>query len=343
MSGTSLDGLDIAFCRFSNSGKWHFELLNATTVPYDDELRKSLQNAVTLPSHELVAFHRRYGEWTGKQVLDFLKNKNLKINIISSHGHTVFHKPEKKINLQIGDGAMIAAVTGITTVSDFRSFDIALGGQGAPLIPIVDRDLFGKYEACVNIGGFANVSLDIGGKRRAWDICPANIVLNKMAREKGLDFDKNGEIGRSGKVINSLLDSLEDIEYYQTEPPKSLGTEWLNDNILPLLKKWEYSTEDMMATFYHHTANRITEDLSKHNVASTLFTGGGVKNSYLMTLIKNKLKGKMIIPEDDIIDYKEAIGFAYLGILRALELPNCLASVTGAKRNSSSGVIHLAK
>ena len=339
MSGTSLDGLDIALCRFTFDQKWHFELMDAVTVSYDEQLKNRLKNAGSLSSYEFIALHKEYGKWTGEQVADFIKDKNAEVDLISSHGHTVFHEPHKKLNFQTGDGAMIAAVTGITTVSDFRTFDIALGGQGAPLIPIVDRDLFGEYEACVNIGGFANVSLDIDGKRRAWDICPANIILNRLAQKKGFEFDRNGDIGKSGKVIASLLETLESLNFYKNPPPKSLSTEWLDEFIFPLIKNIDRPVEDVMATFYEHAARRIAHDLNAHSVKNTLFTGGGVKNGYLISLIEKRLNGKLIIPEEKIVDYKEAIGFAYLGILRIFEMPNCLSTVTGAVRDSSSGVV----
>ena len=341
MSGTSLDGLDIALCRFTYDRRWFFELIDAVTVSYDEPLKHRLQNAGTLSAYDFINLHREYGEWTALRVLEFLKNEQIKTDLISSHGHTVFHEPQNKLNFQLGDGAILASTTGITTVSDFRSLDITLGGQGAPLIPIVDRDLFGEYEACVNIGGFANVSLDIDGQRRAWDICPANIVLNRLAQEKGFEFDKNGDIGRSGKVIDELLTSLENLKYYKTQPPKSLGTEWLEEFILPLTDSSGYATEDIMATFYEHAALRIADDLNKQKVRNALFTGGGVKNGYLISLIRDRFNGELIIPDENIVDYKEAIGFAYLGLLRALELPNCLSSVTGAKHDSSSGVINI--
>jgi anhydro-N-acetylmuramic acid kinase len=178
-------------------------------------------------------------------------------------------------------------------------------------------------------------------KRRAWDICPANIVLNKLAQQKGLEFDRNGDIGRSGKVITSLLEALENLDFYKAPPPKSLGTEWLEEFIFPLIKNINSPVEDVMATFYEHTARRIAHDLNSHSVKDTLFTGGGVKNSYLISLTEKYLNGKLIIPEEKIVDYKEAIGFAYLGILRVLEMPNCLATVTGAARDSSSGVVNI--
>jgi len=342
MSGTSLDGLDIAICRFSDPGYRDFELIDAKTVSYDNNLKKKLREAGELSGPGLIALHREYGEWTGKQVLEFLENKHPDIDIISSHGHTVFHEPHKKLNFQLGDGTIIAATTGIITVSDFRSLDITLGGQGAPLIPIVDRDLFGEYEACVNIGGFANVSLDIDNVRKAWDICPVNTVLNRLAGELGLEFDKDGNTGRSGKVINDLLIQLEELKYYEESPPKSLGTEWLDKFVWPIIDQKNYRTEDIMATFYEHVSERIAADLNKHSVKSVLFTGGGTKNSYLMSLIKNKFSGRVVIPDEKIIDFKEAVGFAYLGLLRILERPNCLASVTGAQKDSCSGIISLA-
>jgi len=340
MSGTSLDGLDIALCRLSGPGYRDLELIDAKTVPYDNNLKKKLKEAGTLSGHDLLTLHREYGKWTGKQVLVFLKNRQ--IDIISSHGHTVFHEPHKKMNFQLGDGTMIAATTGITTVSDFRSLDITLGGQGAPLIPIVDRDLFGEYEACVNIGGFANVSLDIDNVRKAWDICPVNTVLNKLAGKLDHEFDKDGNAGRSGKILYNLLLKLEELKYYKESPPKSLGTEWLDKFTWPILENNKYRTEDIMATFYAHASERIAADLNKHHVRSVLFSGGGTKNNYLMSLIKNKFSGTVVIPDEKTIDFKEAVGFAYLGLLRILQRPNCLASVTGARKDSCSGTVSLA-
>ena len=341
MSGTSLDGLDIVLCSFSKDNLRNFEIVNSTTIEYSRNIKKRLQSAGSLSAHRFIELHREYGKWTGEQVNRFMKPHSMTVDIIASHGHTVFHDPKKNINFQIGDGAVVAATTSITTISDFRSLDITLGGQGAPLIPIVDRDLFGDYDACINIGGFANISLDIDKKRRAWDICPVNTILNKLASSFGMEYDKDGEKGRSGKIIDELLNELEGLDYYQQLHPKSLGTEWLDNKIWPIVNKYsDYKTESIMATFYTHVANRISSDLNRNNVKKVLFTGGGVKNSYLISLIRNMFNGKLIIPEEEIIDFKEALGFAYLGVLRAKGIPNCLSSVTGARQDSSSGVIH---
>jgi len=341
MSGTSLDGLDIVLSRFSSKDFRKFEIVDSSTINYDSDLKGRLQSAGSLSAYKLIELHREYGRWMGEQVVRFLKTHNLNVDLIASHGHTVFHEPTKNINFQIGDGAAIAATTGITTVSDFRSLDITLGGQGAPLIPIVDRDLFGEYDACVNIGGFANISLDKDNVRRAWDICPVNTIMNKLSASFGMEYDKDGEKGRSGEVIGELLTELERLDYYQKLPPKSLGTEWLDSQVWPLINNYtDRKTESIMATFYKHVANRISSDLNINGIKKVLFTGGGVKNSYLISLIRELFIGELIIPEEVIIDFKEALGFAYLGVLRAKGLPNCLSSVTGAKQDSSSGVIH---
>ena len=341
MSGTSLDGLDIVLCHFSKDDYKRFEIVDSTTIKYSRKLKEQLQSAGSLSAYRFIQLHREYGRWTGEQINRFLKSHNQKVDIIASHGHTVFHEPGKNINFQIGDGAAIAATTGITTVSDFRTFDITLGGQGAPLIPIVDRDLFGESDACINIGGFANISLDSDSRRVAWDICPVNTVMNKLSATFNLEYDKGGKKGRSGEVIDELLNELESLNYYQQTPPKSLGTEWLESRVWPLIKKYpNYKTESIMATFYEHVANRISSDLNSNRVSSVLFTGGGVKNSYLMSLISSRYNGKLTVPDEEIIDFKEALGFAYLGVLRAKGLTNCLKSVTGARQDSSSGVIH---
>ncbi len=268
--------------------------------------------------------------------------------MIASHGHTVFHMPEQQLNFQLGDGATIAAVTGINTVNDFRTLDVALNGQGAPLVPIGDYFLFRKYDSCINLGGFANISFENSDKKQiAYDISPVNIVLNELAQTTGVEYDKDGEMGLKGEINKDLLKKLNKLAYYKQAPPKSLGKEWIDEKIMPLINKSNISINDKMRTVYEHVAFQIggciNKNIKEHNgtkKSSILFTGGGTHNKFLMDLIKVKSKAAVIVPVKEIIDYKEALIFAFLGILRFRRQVNCLSSVTGSKADNSGGIIH---
>ncbi|MBU8893772.1 MAG: anhydro-N-acetylmuramic acid kinase [Bacteroidales bacterium] len=341
MSGTSLDGLDIVLCNFTHQDKWNFSILKYETINYSEEWTEKLNNASGLKGFDLAILHKEFGHYIGESVLTFLKNTDYKIDFIASHGHTVFHQPEKKLTLQIGDGNEIAATTGITTISDFRSLDVALGGQGAPLVPIGDKLLFSEYDYCINIGGFANISFEKDDKRLAFDICPANIILNHLAQEFGQNFDKNGELGKAGYVDEKLLNKLNKIEYYNLSYPKSLGREWLDNSFISILESSEIPQHDKLRTVYEHIAEQISISLPNDNNQTALITGGGAYNRFLIELIYQKTKSEIIIPDKKIIEYKEALIFAFLGVLRFNNQVNCLSSVTGAIKDSSSGVIHL--
>lgn len=342
MSGTSLDGLDLVLCQLRrDAGQWSYQLHKTSTVAYTAAWQKRLESAASLSGYELMALHRQYGDYLGRQVNDFLKGGSLNPDLIASHGHTVFHQPAQKVSLQIGDGAMIAAQTGIPTVSDFRTLDITLGGQGAPLVPIGDQWLFPRYQACVNLGGFANLSCNQAEKRVAWDISPVNFVVNRLVQPLGKAFDENGLIGQSGRVIDALLERLNKLPYYQQSAPKSLGEEWVNTQFWPILDDYRgWASEDLIRTCYEHFAWQIALNLNKIGAGEFLFTGGGVYNRFLMQRITHQLNGTVIIPDEQLIDFKEALVFALLGVLRLEHEVNCLASVTGARCDSSSGVIH---
>jgi anhydro-N-acetylmuramic acid kinase len=357
MSGTSVDGLDIALCQFTEiAGKWSYEIIKTDTLSYSGtEWEKRLSGADRLSGLELMELHRDFGRYTGNSVNAFLKDIDVKPDLVASHGHTVFHQPEKKLTLQIGDGAEITGITGIKTVSDFRRLDVALGGQGAPLVPVGDELLFGDYSFCLNLGGFANISFRKHGNRMAFDICPVNIVLNFLAAEAGKAYDYNGEIARKGIVIPELLESLETLDYYRLDGPKSLGREWVDSLILPILKNSATPIADKLRTFCEHIALRISSivvnevllDLPEKGTGSPnpspalLITGGGARNGFLTELISDKTAPvQTVIPESDLVDFKEAIIFAFLGVLRLRGEANCLASVTGAVRDNSGGIIH---
>lgn len=338
MSGTSVDGLDICAVQFENNS---FSFLATDTYIYSKELQKRLLLSHTLSAVELAQLHVDFGIFCGKSVKTFVKKYRIQADFVCSHGQTVFHTPQTSLTLQIGSGAHIAAESGIATICDFRTSDVAMGGQGAPLVPIGDELLFSEYNYCLNIGGFANVSTNKNGKRIAWDICPANIVLNSFARKYEKEYDYNGELGMRGVVNQDLLSQLNTLEYYKQEAPKSLGREWIEENILPIFEKSELCDWDKMTTYYEHCAIQIGMSL-QGNDTKTLCTGGGVKNQYLMKRIAHYAESSLIIPDKNLIDYKEALIFAYLGYLRVNGQPNCLASVTGASKNVCGGAIYLA-
>jgi len=346
MSGTSLDGLDIVFVRFSYNFEWSYKVIQCQSVSYDIELSNKLKHAAKVSGIELKKLDVYYGKWIGNQVKTFMDVHKLKPQLIVSHGHTIFHQPEIGLTLQIGDGYQIMLTTGVKTVCDLRSLDISFGGQGAPLVPIGDKLLFKEYDACLNLGGFSNISFDKDGKRIAYDICPVNIVLNELASRMNLPYDKDGETARVGKCNKRLLQKLNALQYYGQKPPKSLGLEWVQHHIFPILKN--DTTENLLNTFCDHITYQITSSIEDNFQFSTsvsakmLVTGGGTKNSFLMDLLKTKSGGKwdIIIPDNQIIEFKEAIIFAFLGLLRILGKINSLKSVTGSISDSSGGLIY---
>ncbi|MCQ2608193.1 MAG: anhydro-N-acetylmuramic acid kinase [Bacteroidales bacterium] len=335
MSGTSVDGLDICAATFEQNS---FRILCAETIEYPEDLHEKLLKSHLLSALELAQLSVDFGIFCGRKVKAFVQSNSIRADYVSSHGHTVFHTPSTGLTLQIGSGAHIAAESGISTICDFRTLDVAYGGQGAPLVPIGDELLFSRYDFCLNIGGFANVSSSISGRRIAWDICPANIVLNALISTIGLSYDSNGEYGRKGTVCNPLLEQLNSLDYYFANTPKSLGREWVEANIHPLFAQYNISLQDCMRTYYEHCGMQIGSALSKTN-SKTLCTGGGVKNTFLMERIAHYSLSDLVIPDEQTVDYKEALIFAYLGYLRVQNTPNSLTSVTGARKDVCGGVI----
>lgn len=343
MSGTSLDGLDIALCHFEHRPaslvSWQFEIRAAQTLKYSSDWFKRLQTAHLLTSAELVRLDRSYGIFIGEAVHDFLHQHHAEgeVDLVVSHGHTVFHAPQQGYTLQIGNLSGIALTGGCSVLGDLRSADVALGGQGAPLVPIGDRLLFQEYEACINLGGFANVSLENNGQRIAWDICPLNIVLNPLAIAAGssLGYDPEGKLARSGKVIESVFKALEDLSYYMKSAPKSLGREWVESELNPLLEG--HNSRDLLRTIIEHAARRIAHDL-RDVKGKVLLTGGGSYNTFLIECIRERTDAELVIPEPKTIEFKEALVFAFLGALWLRGDANVLASVTGAVRDHRSGV-----
>lgn len=334
MAGSSMDGLDLVHCDFWESdGKWHFKLNGGKTYPYPRVLKEKLENAPTQSLANQKALDVSFGEWVGKTILDFIK-KTTKPDLLGVHGHTLIHNPEKGISWQLGDGSTIAHITQIPTAVAFRSQDISLGGQGAPLVPFGDFDLFGSYDSCLNLGGIANIS--IKSKKMAWDICPCNQVLNFYAKKLGKSFDNKGAFAASGHFDDHFYNEIKAIPFFEKLPPKSLPNQFIATSILNTVPPL-----DGLHTYTHFIVGQVAEALKNEPSGSLLITGGGAHNTYLISLIRKSIPGwNIIVPEVEIIDYKEALIFAFLGLMKSLDKVNVFSSVTGATNDSASGVIH---
>lgn len=338
MSGTSLDGLDICFAEFEKQDQWTFKILKAETLLYSKEWENKLRGSIYLSAEDLLELHSEYGFYLGQQVKEFIRKYQLEnISLIASHGHTVFHQPKRKFTLQIGDGRAIRQETGLPVIYDFRSQDVLMKGNGAPLVPIGDQLLFSDYDACLNLGGFSNISLQLNGQRIAFDIAPVNIILNQLAQKLNHRFDENGKLAREGKINEKLLNRLNSLDFYQQPHPKSLGVEWCNRYVFPMLEDVE--TASLLATVTEHIAQQISNIINKNNIRNILFTGGGTYNTFLIEKIKAKTTSEIIIPGKEIIDYKEALIFAFMGVLKMNSEINVLSSATGSTADHSSGII----
>lgn len=340
MSGTSLDGLDLALCKFIEGEHWSFDIERATTVPYPQSWLDQLEKAHLLGAEDFLLLDRDYARWTGEQIRLWLHAISKDVNFVSMHGHTIFHQPGKGMTCQIGHPAVVAAVSGFNVIGDFRVSDVAMGGQGAPLVPIGDELLFYNYDACLNLGGFANVSMNIEGVRRAWDVCPVNYVLNHLARRTGAPYDFGGELAARGVINEELLMRLESNAFYLLEGPKSLGREWVEREVLPLMV--DLPIRDLLRTFIEHIVLRLNQEL-KGRKGKLLVTGGGIHNTFLRKELESRIQMEVIVPTEEIIDFKEALIFAFLGVLRQRAEVNVLASVTGADKDHCAGSIFLSR
>lgn len=347
MSGTSTDGLDIAYVRFETndtSHDWSHQLLSAETFEYADDLAEKLKQAKSYSALDLKKLDIELGTFIGETINKFIHLKKINksdIDAIASHGHTVFHQPEKKITLQIGNGHVIASKTDILTITNFREKDVIAGGQGAPLVPIGDLLLYSNMaDSFLNLGGFANITSIKQDKIIAFDICPCNLPLNLYASLMGYPYDKNGELGRSVRQNNSgLVELLNALNYYTKPWPKSLGAEWFENEFAPLLEIDEVTAQEKLRICYEHISHQIAKSLTEINSNRVMITGGGAKNKFLIEQIQSKCDTEIVIPDQLIIDFKEAVVFALLGVLKLENVPNCLKSVTGASKDVVGGII----
>jgi len=342
MSGTSLDGIDIALLTITSSPTFGYKIQKAKTVAYPDHWVQKLKKAVDYTSEILKSLNEKYTDFLAETINTFIKDHNIErehLSAICSHGHTILHKPDQGITLQIGNLPKIATLTQCKVVCDFRVQDVALGGQGAPLVPIGDQLLFPAYGYCINLGGFANISFQNKHKRIAYDICPVNIVLNTYAQRLEKPYDEFGNLAKAGKVNEVIFNELNALSFYDQDAPKSLGLEWVQEYIFPILEKSQLSTIDVLATFTEHIAYQIASQCESGS--SVLITGGGAYNHFLLERIRFRESVRITVPDPELLEFKEALIFGLLGVLRLEHKANTLASVTGALYDHSAGEIYL--
>jgi anhydro-N-acetylmuramic acid kinase len=341
MSGTSLDGIDIVNVSFKKDIEWTYKINHSACYEYPTKWLKNLKKTNLLKGNDLLLIDQKYGDYLGVIINQFISENKInksEIHAISSHGHTIFHQPIQKLTYQIGCGASIASKTQLTVINDFRSLDVAFGGQGAPLVPVGDELLFNKYDYCLNIGGIANISFNKNKNRIAGDIGFANMFSNELSNRVGKDFDENGDLAKSGKLNKELLNQMNSLEYFKKSFPKSLGMEDFKQWYLPIVNKHEISIEDKLHTAGFHLCSSIEKIIDKGK--TVLITGGGTFNKFWISTLQDQFNIACCIPKNTIINYKEALIFAFLGLLRLKNIENTYSSVTGASKNLKSGVIH---
>jgi anhydro-N-acetylmuramic acid kinase len=344
MSGTSLDGVDIAYVNLIKKGEnWQYAIFESETIPYEKKWVKILHEAIDFSKLELEKINEEYTLLLGSIIREFIEKYKIEnLDAVCSHGHTILHQPQNGFTLQIGNLPIIAEILNQIVVCDFRVQDVELKGQGAPLVPVGDQLLFSDYDYCLNLGGFSNISFNKSGKRIAYDISAVNTVLNFYAEKLGLPYDDEGKLAESGNFNEELFKELNQLAFYSESYPKSLGKEYVNQILFPILQSYNLTAQDVLRTFTEHIAFQIAQNVCQNS--NVLVTGGGAYNSFLIrNLQKNKPTVNWIVPEDNVIQFKEALLFAFLGVLKLRNEVNVLASVTGALHDHSSGKIWLPK
>ncbi len=342
MSGSSLDGLDIAYCQFDFTDKWTYTLLKSKTASLGNR-ESQLKNATQLNEQELEQLSIDFAKYLAKEVQIFIQeNQITEIDAVVSHGHTIYHYPEKGVTCQIGDGQTLANLLELKVINNLRQKDMDVGGQGAPIVPIGDLHLFADFPICLNIGGIANLSIQLQNGIIAFDVCTANQVLNHYANKLGLDYDDKGNIARKGKINTTLLNQLNNLDFYKNENPKSLDNSFRNQ-LIQIIDFEEQNIENVLATYTEHIAFQIQQSVEKVNIveAKMLITGGGAFNTFLVERIQANLKARIVIPSKDIINYKEAVVMAFIGVLKLRNEVNVLASVTGAQEDTVCGDVFI--
>ena len=343
MSGTSIDGIDLVYANFVFNKYWSFKILGSKTYQYNNDWQKILKNLSDKDLDSIKLIDKSYTKLISKYILKFIDDFSIKkIDFISSHGHTALHDPLNSITYQIGNLKDLSAYIGLKVICDFRLQDVKLGGQGAPLVPVGEKYIFPEYDTLINLGGFANITIKSNNNLIAYDICPVNIVFNHLSNLIDLKYDHKGKIALSGKLNIELFNCLQSLDYYKQVSPKSLGVEWVNQIIFPIINSFsEIPLEDLLNTFSKHFASQIADNIK--STGKILISGGGAYNDYLIQNIKDLTGSEIIIPNSEIIEYKEALIFGFLGVLKDLNINNCYSSVTGAIKDHSSGNIFIPK
>lgn len=340
MCGTSQDGLDLADVSFTfdPASGWSYDLHYGHTYSLPETLLTQIKSAKRASAFELAKLDVSFGKFCGEIVRSYLRETHSKASFIGSHGITIFHQPNIGLTTQIGSGATIASYSGLQTVSDFRQQDVCKGGQGAPLVPSCDQHLFPTYSHTVNLGGFANVSVLRPGLK-GFDTGPCNLLLNHLARERGMLYDEGGQLARSGNLNSTFLEALNALTYYHGAPA-SLGSEYVQFEVFPAMARFStLDLADRLCTVNHHIAQQISRHLK--DASSVLVTGGGAHNAFLRELLKEKIAAKITLPDASLIDSKEAICFAFLGLRRILHQVNIYSVSTGSSADSSAGAVYL--
>ncbi|MEM9850303.1 MAG: anhydro-N-acetylmuramic acid kinase [Bacteroidota bacterium] len=357
MSGSALDGLDLAYCRFELAANRDFELLNweieqATTLPYSESWQNRLAQLIHADARSFAETHVHYARYVGQLVNQFLADYQLDPDYIASHGHTIFHFPDLFYTTQIGEGAALAATTGYPVICDFRTQDVAQGGQGAPIASIADKYFFGQYDFCLNLGGIANLTAKVDKKYVAFDISGANQILNALAAEIGLAYDDKGELAAQGNLIPTLFKASNQLDFLTADYPKTLDNQWVKTQLLPIFKNPSYALKDRLHTAVQHIAYQIAaavkkvveQEAMRKSSYHFLATGGGAYNNFLMTSMQRAFAQHtpvhIHVPSDTIISFKEAAMIALMGVMRIENVPNCMSNVTGAKFDTINGAIY---
>jgi len=346
MSGTSLDGVDLSYCRYYTQSdvKWQFELIDAQTYPYPEKLKTEIEHLIKNYNDNHTDLDKRLGAFYSSLIQQFVDEFNIEqIDFVANHGQTVYHNPTKQKTVQIGCGETIAQQTQLQTINNFRINDVALGGQGAPLVPIGDWHFFNTYRYCINLGGICNITVQNSKEvLTAFDISPCNVLLNHYAQQLNVAFDEDGLLARKGNLNKALFEKLNALAYYSTQAPKSLDAQFSKVDCIPLIDTFNLSREDVLCTLCHHYAYQIglvIETYSQSEDEQMLLSGGGAFNGFLTDLIQEKCNVKVHIPDKKIIEFKEAIVFGLLGVLKLENEVNCLKIVTGASMDNVGGEV----
>ncbi|MGB3511917.1 MAG: anhydro-N-acetylmuramic acid kinase [Microcoleaceae cyanobacterium] len=370
ISGTSVDGIDAALVDVAGAQtSLKVELLAAATYPYPEKLRSQILDVcggASLSMAELAELDDTIAQQFATAALTINDNYGIKAQLIGSHGQTVYHRPPAQklgYSVQLGRGELIANLTGIPTISNFRAADIAVGGQGAPLVPCVDIHLLShpEYSRCVqNLGGIGNVAymksqnaVDLQKTILGWDTGPSNTLLDLAVQhfsQGSKTYDKNGEWAANGKPCQELVENWLKQDFFQQQPPKSTGRELFGKdylfNCLSDAENYNLSAADILATITELTAASINHSYRKFlpNLPDQiLLCGGGSHNLYLKERIQKLLAPIPVLTTSELgvdVDFKEAIAFAVLAYWRSLEIPSNLPEVTGAKVEVMLGEIH---